>query len=69
MTAAVDLLVEVKEEPPAPNAIWRSAGGDIPVHVNGHLGNGPDGREYVSVEGSTSGVPLDEIDDTEEGDY
>lgn len=42
-------------------AIWRNQDADQPVKITGYLGTGPDGREYVSIEGSETGVPLDEI--------
>lgn len=41
-------------------ATWRNKDGDHPVMVTGSLGK-RNGRDYVSVEGSDSGVPLDEI--------
>lgn len=45
-------------------AIWRSKEGDQPIAVTGDMGVGPDGRRYVSVSGSKTGVPLDEIKHT-----
>ena len=39
---------------------WHSKTGDVPIFVTGLLGLGKDNREYVSVEGSTVDVPLDE---------
>jgi hypothetical protein len=47
-------------------AIWKNKAGDQPVIVREYLGKGPDRREYVSVEGSATGIPLDEIDFPEE---
>lgn len=41
--------------------IWHAADGDIPVRVTGSLGVGEDGREYVSIEGSSSGIPRDQL--------
>lgn len=41
--------------------VWLSHAGDIPVRVTRVFGVGPDGREYVSVEGSNTGVPRDEL--------
>lgn len=42
-------------------AIWRNNEADQPVIVTSDLGTGTDGRRYVSIEGSTTGAPLDEI--------
>ena len=44
------------------NAIWHLPGSDHPVKVKQYLGVGPDGREYVSIKGSTTGIPLDELE-------
>ncbi len=46
---------------PMGNATWKTAEVDMPVVVTGHLGVGPDNRYYVSVEGSDTGVPVDEL--------
>lgn len=42
-------------------ATWRNQENDTPVIVTGYLGKGQDGRDYVKVEGSATGHPLDEI--------
>lgn len=42
-------------------ATWSNKDNDSPVNVTGYWGKGTDGREYVSVEGSTTGIPLDEL--------
>lgn len=44
------------------SATWKAKDADYPINVTGYLGRASDGREYVSVEGSTVGVPLDEIE-------
>lgn len=41
--------------------VWHNGDTDIPVTVEGSLGVGPDGREYLKVSGSNTGVPADEI--------
>lgn len=41
--------------------IWKNKDSDIPITVIGSLGIGPDGREYVKILESESGVPIDEI--------
>ena len=42
------------------SAIWHTKEHDLPVVVTGYLGE-QEGRHYASTEGSTSGVPVDEI--------
>lgn len=42
-------------------ATWKNADHDEPVMVTGYLGE-YNGRKYASIEGSTTGVPLDEIE-------
>ncbi|MBI2031612.1 MAG: hypothetical protein HYT08_03255 [Candidatus Levybacteria bacterium] len=59
-------------EPPASNeqeptvktggATWKMKDEDRPIVVTGYKGKGPDGRDYVSIEGSETGIPLDEIE-------
>lgn len=61
VTAAVDDLIDVREPDQLRDAIWRAADADVPVRVGESLGVGPDGRDYVRVEGSDTGVPADEI--------
>ena len=70
---AIDLLVAVLElqkrtfptdaqlKQPRP-AIWRNKDHDQPVTVIGAAGIGSDGRRYVTVDGSDSVVPEDEIE-------
>lgn len=41
--------------------IWKSKDFDYPVTVIGYLGQGPDGRDYVRIEGSQTAVPADEL--------
>jgi hypothetical protein len=42
-------------------AIWRNAKHDLPVIVTGEAGIGSDGRCYATIEGSSMGVPADEL--------
>lgn len=42
-------------------AVWRAHDSDLPIVVTGELGPGPDGRIYLSIEGSGTGVPADEV--------
>jgi len=41
--------------------IWRAKDGDYPVTIAGDLGVSPGGRRYVSVECSSTGIPVDEL--------
>jgi hypothetical protein len=41
--------------------IWRSKDADIPVTVTKVLGKANDGRTYVQIEGTHSGIPQDEL--------
>jgi hypothetical protein len=43
-------------------AIWKSKDSDRYVTVIGDLGVGPDGRHYVSVRDTLTGIPLDELE-------
>lgn len=43
-------------------AIWKNKDVDQPINVIEDLGTGPDGKHYVKVEGSESGIPIDEIE-------
>jgi hypothetical protein len=52
------LQAEIKTGP----AVWKNKVGDQPVKIIGDAGMGPDKRHYVYIEGSTSGIPLDEIE-------
>ena len=52
----------VLELPERINAIWKSQDGDHCVTIRGHLGVGPDGRQYVSVLDTETGLPLDELE-------
>jgi hypothetical protein len=63
---AINVSVAVGAPETAPkiktgNATWRNKDIDQPVRITGYLGKGPDGRDYVSIDGSATGVPLDEI--------
>jgi len=40
--------------------IWKAKSGDQEVVVLSALGTGPDGRLYVKIEGSNTGIPFDE---------
>lgn len=42
-------------------ALWSAPDGDIAVRVTGLAGMGSDGRAYVTVEGSDTAVPVDEL--------
>jgi hypothetical protein len=46
-------------------AIWHNKEFDIPVMVLGMPETGPDDRAYVSIEGSKSKIPFDEIEYTD----
>lgn len=48
-------------------ATWKNKDTDQQVNITGYKGKGDDGRDYVSIEGSESGVPLDEIEYPQEG--
>ena len=41
--------------------IWRAKSDDKIVVVTEYLGKGSDGRDYVRIEGSATGIPLDEL--------
>jgi hypothetical protein len=43
------------------HATWKNKDADQPVIVTGSMGIGPDGRQYVSIEGFNTGIPLDEL--------
>jgi len=43
-------------------AIWRNKEHDQPVRAVSELGQGSDGKNYVKIEGSETGVPIDELD-------
>ncbi len=47
-------------------ATWRNNDSDSPVVITGYKGKGPDGRDYMSIEGSETGIPFDEIEYAEE---
>lgn len=42
--------------------VWHSHVGDIPVFVVGYLGKGSNGRHYMSISGSSTGIPFDELE-------
>lgn len=50
-----------ESQPRMGRAIWVNQHQNIEVNVVEHLGKGVDGREYVKIEGSDTGIPLDEI--------
>jgi hypothetical protein len=39
--------------------IWKAKDGDYPVTIAGDPGVGPDGRQYVVVECTSTGIPLE----------
>ena len=41
--------------------IWHTKHADTPVTVIRILGKGPDGRTYVQIEGTNTGIPQDEL--------
>jgi hypothetical protein len=47
---------------------WRRPNGDYPIKIVGYLGKGPNGREYVRIEESNTGIPLDECHLLEDDD-
>lgn len=59
---------KVSTEKPKPqevkigSALWKNKSGDQPVKIIGYAGKGPDGRDYVNIEGFTVGIPVDEIE-------
>ena len=42
--------------------IWKAKDGDYPVTIAGDLGVGPDGKRYVAVESTCTGIPREELD-------
>lgn len=44
------------------SALWKNAESDQPVDVTGYAGSDDAGRHYVNIEGSSTGVPLDELE-------
>jgi hypothetical protein len=42
--------------------VWRAKDGDYLVTIAGDLGVAADGRRYVSVESSSAGIPVDELE-------
>jgi hypothetical protein len=53
---------EMAQEVKLGSAIWHAADGDMPVTVTGDLGQAQDGRRYVFIQESTTGIPFDEIE-------
>ena len=41
--------------------IWHTKHQDLPVTVIRSLGKGPDGKTYVQIEGSNTGIPADQL--------
>jgi hypothetical protein len=63
--------VEPSPEKRVGPATWRHGKTDEPINVVENMGEGPDGRVYVKIEGSQTGIPLDEIifpENVEEGE-
>ena len=52
----------VLELPEMTKAIWKSKDGDHCVTIRRHLGVGPDGRDYVAVLDTQTGLPVDELE-------
>jgi hypothetical protein len=48
-------------------AVWHSQEADYPVTVIRELPLAPDGRRYVAIAESNSGIPLDEVEFIEQG--
>jgi len=44
------------------SATWKAAEGDIPVKITDYKGKGPDGKDYFGIEGSETGIPMDDLD-------
>lgn len=53
--------VPKSETVPTGPATWRNQGVDQPVNITGDLGVGADGRWYVSIAESNTGIPVDEL--------
>lgn len=51
---------KVVTAPPMGKYLWRCKDGDREVHVTSCLGVGSDGRVYVQIENSATGIPYDE---------
>jgi hypothetical protein len=49
-------------------AIWHAKEGDQPVVIVGYLGES-NGRHYVQIEGSDTGIPLDECEMEEREEF
>jgi hypothetical protein len=64
VNAINELILDLSEtsEDSENTAIWKSKDGDHSVTVIGDLGIGPDGRHYVSVRNTLTGLPLDELE-------
>ena len=50
---------------PGRTLIWKAKDADYSVTVIGDLGVGADGRRYVSVENTSVGIPVDELEISE----
>jgi hypothetical protein len=53
---------EELERPQARSATWKNKDHDQPVTVIGDLGNGPDGKHYLKIAESDTGVPEDDLE-------
>ena len=64
MNATVEIVLDLPEEmrDTEKSVVWKSKDGDRYVTVTGDLGLGPDGRRYVSVRDTLTGLPLDELE-------
>lgn len=64
MSASGEAVLDLSEavEKTEKTAVWKSKDGDHNVTVLGDLGLGPDGRRYVAVQDTLTGLPLDELE-------
>lgn len=67
VTQFLELLKNVLPDRPRRRAVWHASDGDRPVVVVGSKGIGADGREYLDVAGTTTGIPADEVTFEDEG--
>ncbi len=41
--------------------LWRNKDSNVRVFVTGYLGLGSDGKHYMAVDGSVTGIPFDQL--------
>jgi len=51
----------VLELPEMTKPVWKSKGGNHCATIRGHLALGLDGRDYLSVLDTQTGLPVDEL--------